>query len=39
MCGVGDEVDVQEVGGQIWWSGWDGSYIGWVREEVRRRKL
>ena len=25
---------VQEVGGRIRWSGWDGSHVGWVKEEV-----
>ena len=25
---------MQEVRGQIWWSGWNGSHVGWVREEV-----
>ena len=25
---------LQEVGGRIWWSGWDGIDFGWVREEA-----
>ena len=27
---------MQEVGGQLWWSGWHGSHVSWVREEVSK---
>ena len=25
---------MKEAGGQLKWSGWEGSHIGWVRKEV-----